>query len=55
MSLESRILLGLEDEESADVAKEKEKRRKKSLLLQAEGQRKTGVSAQIHFFPLRSC
>lgn len=44
MSLESRILLGLEDEESVDVAKGKEKRRKKSLLLQAEGQRKAGAS-----------
>lgn len=45
MSLESKILLGLADPEDAETAKEKERKRKKSLLLQAEGQRKSGMSA----------
>ncbi|BGP53292.1 hypothetical protein JCM8202v2_000851 [Rhodotorula sphaerocarpa] len=45
MSLESKILLGLADPEDAETAKEKERKRKKSLLLQAEGQRKLGMSA----------
>lgn len=45
MSLESKILLGLADPEDADSAKDKERRRKKSLLLQAEGQRKSGMSS----------
>lgn len=44
MSLESKILLGLADPEDAESAKDKERRRKKSLLLQAEGQRKSGMS-----------
>ena len=45
MSLESKILLGLADPEDAESAKDKERRRKKSLLLQAEGQRKSGMSS----------
>lgn len=44
MSLESKILLGLADPEDANKAKDKERSRKKSLLLQAEGQRKSGAS-----------
>ncbi|KWU42259.1 hypothetical protein RHOSPDRAFT_36208 [Rhodotorula sp. JG-1b] len=46
MSLESKILLGLADPEDADSAKDKERRRKKSLLLQAEGQRKSATVAR---------
>ncbi|GAA5991491.1 hypothetical protein JCM10908_005729 [Rhodotorula pacifica] len=46
MSLESKILLGLADPEDADAAKDKERRRKKSLLLQAEGQRKSATIAR---------
>ncbi|POY70786.1 hypothetical protein BMF94_6198 [Rhodotorula taiwanensis] len=46
MSLESKILLGLADPEDANKAKDKERSRKKSLLLQAEGQRKSATVAR---------
>jgi len=44
MSFESKVLLGLADPEDANVEKDKERKRKRALLLQAEGTRKSGAS-----------
>ncbi|KPV76690.1 uncharacterized protein RHOBADRAFT_51695 [Rhodotorula graminis WP1] len=46
MSFESKVLLGLADPEDANVEKDKERKRKKALLLQAEGTRKSAATAR---------
>ncbi|GAA5892043.1 hypothetical protein JCM8208_001418 [Rhodotorula glutinis] len=46
MSFESKVLLGLADPEDANVEKDKERKRKKALLLQAEGTRKSAATSR---------
>ncbi|GAA5849771.1 hypothetical protein JCM9279_002009 [Rhodotorula babjevae] len=46
MSFESKVLLGLADPEDANVEKDKERKRKRALLLQAEGTRKSAETSR---------